>query len=210
MWTDLLAAIWPALPMFFFAGLCFVLAGGIWLVAIRRHELAMGPDPVVPSVAETTFVIPSPPAPPNYHRPDADTGVVPRIPGATRQPGSTGIETDQVEQAAGPVCPVCGGPFHPVCPSAPKERTDEITVALPAVALAPQYAALDRFFKAVGETRTDTDQAMHRLVENVRPDCPLTTQEIETPLLGAPEYDAAIRNTDTRELSEVMKKVSAP
>ena len=38
--TDFLAYIWPALPMFFFAGLCFLLAGALWLFVIRRHELS--------------------------------------------------------------------------------------------------------------------------------------------------------------------------
>lgn len=74
MLADFLTWIWPALPAFFLAGVCFVIAGVIWLVAIRRHEVAS--DPQIPPVDEqATFVIPSPSPPPNYQRP--------RIPGAT-------------------------------------------------------------------------------------------------------------------------------
>lgn len=129
MWTDFLAYIWPALPMFFFAGCCFVIAGVIWLVAIRRHEVTMGPPPRK-LTDPPTVVLP---------RADSVTEVIPRIPGATPdQLVAVARMLDAVDRAAdetaaltpivglreeridlGPVCPICGGPFHPVCPSAP-------------------------------------------------------------------------------------------
>jgi hypothetical protein len=174
--TDLAAQLWPALPLFFLAAACFVLAVLIGLFVVRRTELVLGADPPMPPVVHAEFTIdPDLPVAPNYHR--GEYPVVPHIPGATPQ--------------AGPVCPVCGGPWHPVCPSAPKARTEEITVAL-----APQLAALGRFFSAVDEAQVDA----------LRPDCPLTTQEIP-PLLDAPDYDTTVRRTATRDLSALMEKV---
>jgi hypothetical protein len=103
-------------------------------------------EPEIPAViqppTEATLIHPTQQVAPNYRRPDSDTGVVAYIPGATRP-------AVQEQQQAGPACPICGGPWHALCPSAPKERTEE-TVALPAVAeLAPQLAALARFLNAI-------------------------------------------------------------
>lgn len=176
-WLDL--AGW----FLFLYGIALVIGGivAIVVIIVQWGGVTLGPDPVIPTAPQPQPVtIASPPAAPNYRRPDSDTGVVARIPGATPE--------------AGPVCP-----------------TDETEVT---VGLAPQYAALDRFFNAVDEATRETDAAMLQLVDKLADrlpddDCPLTTQEIP-PLLDAPLYDAAIRNTDTRELSEVMKKVTAP
>lgn len=190
-------------------GVAEVIGGLIAIVylIVTWGGVTLGPDPEIPPVdppAAPVIRSPSPPA--NYRRPDSDTGVVPRIPGATPE--------------AGPVCPFCGGPWHALCPSAPKERSDETVEMWMATepepspvkpALAPQYAALSRFFGAVDEARADTEQAMRRLAANARPDCPLTTAEIQIEPADPPEYRAASeRLGDTRELSAVMKKVSAP
>ncbi len=176
MLADFLAAVWPALPMFFFAGCCFVLAGVIWLFFIRRHEQAM---PHIPPVDEqATFVIPSPSPPANYQRP--------RIPGATpelsAQLAAVARHLADVDAVAaetthaieglrvipspdlGPVCPICGAPVHAVCPSAPKSAPTEET----------QVVDL----------------------------CPLTTQDIEIPTFGeTPEHRAIADREPTQELS---------
>lgn len=201
MWTDLAARIWPALPYLFAAGVCFACAGAAGIVVFRSREVTLGPVPRK-LTDPPTVILP---------RVDSDTGVIPSIPGAT------------------PVCPICGAPFHAVCPSAPKERTED-TVALPSVEeLAPQIAALGRFFEVVDEATeelavtavlvrdgnhtaaAEVDEAILRRVADglrepadVVDDCPLTTQEIP-PLLGAPLYaEASARLGDTRELSAAL------
>lgn len=141
MLADLLTWIWPALPYLFAAGGCFVLAGGLWLF-LARDDQAM---PHIPPVDEqATFVIPSPGPPANYHRPAAA-----RIPGATPvltpQLAAVARHLADVDAAAtetthaieglrvipspdlGPVCPFCGGPWHAVCPSAPRSAPTEET-----------------------------------------------------------------------------------
>lgn len=158
MLADFLTWIWPALPMFLFAGCCFVLAGGIWLFFIRRHEQVMPQIPPVDepaTVAITTEVKPEA----NYRRADDDTRVItPGIPGATPPltPQLAAVaryldDVDAVAMAAtvvhdelvlapieglrhipspdlGPVCPFCGAPFHAVCPSAPKNAPEQTQV----------------------------------------------------------------------------------
>lgn len=171
-------------------GLLLIGGGSLTLAWMFRGPLGYY-EPEIPAViqppTEDTLIHPAQPIAPNYHR-SGEYPVVARIPGAT--------------------------------PEVPKERTDEMDFAAtiaaaeeqilaavpPPPSLAPQFAALGRFFEAVDQAHADTSEALQNVVENLRPDCPLTTQEIP-PLLDAPLYDAAIRNTDTRELSEVMKKV---
>lgn len=187
MWTDLLATLYyPGARYLLWLG-AQLIAGGITAIWLTRKELILGPDPQIPS--PPVFV----PTKPHYRVEE----VFPRIPGATPE--------------AGPRCPICGGPFHPVCPSAPKERTEE-TVVLPIVApvvdLAPQFAALGRFFEAVDEARADTDEAMRRIAATVRPDCPLTTHEIEIPTVGEAPVHAGIASREpTRDLSAALEKV---
>jgi hypothetical protein len=178
-------------------GLLLIGVGLLALVWMYRGRLGYY-EPEIPAViqppTDATLIHPAEPIAPNYHR-SGECPVVARIPGATPE--------------AGPVCPVCGAPFHAVCPSVPKERTEETEAA---VDLAPQFAALDRFFNAVDEAAEVTDAALVRIVDKLADrapadDCPLTTQEIPPLVESTPFYDEAIRNTDTRELSEVMKKV---
>lgn len=234
MLADFLAYIWPALPAFFLAGCCFVLGGIIWLFFIHRHnnatsrDLVLGDYVVKPHIPPAP-IVPNRPIAANYRRPDSDTGVAACIPGATRQV----VQEVQEQQHAGPdsdahrppwgatqyaglVCPTCGGPFGNCSCYSQKGSTEEtvvLPVIPPAADLAPQFAALGRFFKAVDEARADTDEAMGRLVDDLagRDDCPLTTVEIQIEPVDPPEYRAATaRLGDTRELSSVMKKVSAP
>jgi hypothetical protein len=192
--TDLAAQLWPALPLFFLSGCCLLLGGVIWLFVVRRTELVLGADPPMPPVVHAEFTIdPDLPVAPNFHR--GEYPVVPHIPGATPQ--------------AGPVCPVCGGPFHPVCPSAPKGRNEE-TVALPVgkPALPPQFTALARFLGALDESTVE----LAVTVAEPDDDCPLTTREIPTlavPLaVESPAWhEASERLGVTRELGSVMEKV---
>lgn len=189
MLADFLAYVWPALPMFFFAGLCFVLAGTIWLVAIRRHEVALGPDPVIPPVHQPgPFRVPSPPAPANYHRPDADTHVIPGIPGATRPLSPqlravaryldaqaaddtvpltpiAGLREERIE--AGPVCATCGGPFGAcTCNIRASEQTQVVDL------------------------------------------CPLTTQDLVIPTYGdTPVHREIADREPTQELSKTVAKI---
>ena len=186
MLTDLAAQLWPALPLFFLAGCCFVLGGFIWLVAIRRTDVALGPLPAK---------LADPPA-----RIDADTAVIPRIPGvaesalARRIPpylaqgwqhetvtalrtvtGPTAEETERLAARLcapldiGPVCPTCGGPWG------------NCTCA------------------------TTTAQA----------ECPLTTDEIPDVTIAIPNphygeaYTALYAQPATQDLTEKLKKVTA-
>lgn len=183
-------------------GLVLILGGGGALAWMFRDALGYyEPEipPVIQPALEQTYIHPVQPVAANYRRPDSDTGVVPRIPGATPE--------------AGPVCPFCGGPWHALCPSAPKERSDE-TVEIPTATepqpspLAPQFAALSRFFTAVDEARADTDTAMRRLAANARPDCPLTTHELVIPTVGETPVHRAIADREpTQELSKTMAKI---
>lgn len=182
------------------AGLALILGGSGVLVWMFRGQLGYyEPEipPVVQPPIEDTFILPAQPVEPNYHRPDSDTGVVARIPGATPQ--------------AGPVCPVCGGPFGN-CECYSQKSSTEETVVLPVVPpvaeLAPQFAALGRFFAAVDEARADTDQAMRRLAADARPDCPLTTHELVIPTEGETPVHRAIADREpTQELSKTVAKI---
>lgn len=89
MLADLDALIWPALPLLFLAGCCFVIAGAIWWVAIYRHNLTLGPDPVLPPVVHVEHPL-GVELEPRHLRADADTAVVARIPGATREAPRSG------------------------------------------------------------------------------------------------------------------------
>lgn len=157
MLTDFLARIWPSLPLFFLAGLCFLIGGLIWWIAIRRHEVTMGAVP-------RKLAAPLPPwAPLDMYRADSDTHVIPSIPGAT-----------------------------------PEERTDE-------------QVAFNACIDVIDEAAHLTEELMHAVAAKLRDDCPLTTQEIEIPESEAtPFFHTTHDHTATRELSEVMKKVSAP
>lgn len=135
--------------------------GGLWVgsACIFGSVAAIGwvtwrtlrpvPDPVAPRVRHTTtFRVPLPPPPPapNYHRADAVTQVIGRIPpylsrleGHTEEialPQAEGPSLDELDRLAAehraPVCPICGGGWHPVCPSKAADdcplTTDEIRV----------------------------------------------------------------------------------
>lgn len=93
---------------------------------------------------------------------------------------------------------------------------------------------LRRFSEAVDdaadETAHLTDELLHRVAEKLRggpvcpicggpshpvcpsaprAECPLTTQEIHIGDEATPAYDTTVRQTDTRELSAVMREVNA-
>lgn len=184
------------------AGIVLILGGCSALLWMYRDALGYRePEPEIPPVVlppvEQTYIHPLQPVAANYRRPDSDTGVVARIPGATPQ--------------AGPVCPVCGGPFGN-CECYSQKSSTEETVALPVVPpvadLAPQWAVLSRFFGAVDEARADTDQAMRRLAANARPDCPLTTHELVIPTVGETPVHRAIADREpTQELSKTVAKI---
>lgn len=200
-------------------GLALILGGCSALVWMYRDALGYRePEPEIPPVVqppvEQAYIHPQQAVAANYRRPDSDTGVVPRIPGATPQVGSTGVETDQVKRAAGPVCPACGGPFGNCECYSQKSSTEEtvvLPVILPVADLAPQYAALGRFFKAVGETRANTNEAMTRIVDDLAgraDDCPLTTQEIAIPAATETPVHRAIADREpTQELSKTVAKI---
>jgi len=141
------------------AGACFALAGLIGVIVFRRKDLTLGEHLTV------RFETPPPVYPPrapkaHLAREDPDTGVVPRIPGATRELSPQlaavaryldavdaeetaaltpieGLREERIDEVPaevlqrvrdgladlGPVCPICGAPFHAVCPSAPKAET---------------------------------------------------------------------------------------
>lgn len=204
MLADLLDAIWPALPWLFAAGGCFILAGAIWWAAIARHNATLDAtaddrDIVLGEYAVRPYIPPAPIVPaqtvePNYHRPDADTHVIPGIPGATPPlspqlravarylDGRAADETVEIVTAweaaepveglrvipsTGPVCPICGAPFHAVCPSAPKSSEQTQVVDL----------------------------------------CPLTTQDIEVPTYGhTPVHRAIADREPTREMSGTVAR----
>lgn len=189
MWTDLAAQLWPALPLFFFAGACFVVAGTIWWVAIRRHN-ALVDTPTIPVVVHRDYPL-AVDTHPRHLRDDNDTCVIGRVPPylpALADPPpddddyvhdeiiigpklrqETGPSVEDLDRLAarlrttpdlGPVCPFCGGPWHAQCPSAPKSA----------------------------------------------PECPLTTDEIRIPTTGdTPEFEAQ-RRGDTCELSAKLAK----
>lgn len=175
------------------AGLVLIVGGAAALVWMFRGQLGYyEPEipPVVQPPVEQTYIHPAQPVAPNYHR-SGEYPLVPHIPGAT-------------PEARPPVV---------------EERSDE-TVEIPFATepapspikpLAQEFVALSRFFSAVDEARADTDQAMRRLAAHARPDCPLTTHELVIPTAGETPVHRAIADREpTQELSEVMKKVSAP
>ena len=186
-------------------GLLLIGGGSLALAWMFREPLGYY-EPEIPAViqpaVEDTLIHPAQPIAPNYYRSgeypqvppqaqhirqhwrreDSDTQVIPSIPGATRPKERTEEEMRATEPELSPVKPAD---------------------------LAPQFAALGRFFAAVDEARADTNEAMDRIAADVRPDCPLSTQEIP-PLLDAPLYDTTVRRADTQELSAVMEKVKQP
>jgi len=99
MLTDLAAFAFRFAPWGFAAGSCLILAGTLWLFFIRR------PAPTPLPAKQPAPIVPALPVEPNYHRADADTRVIPCIPGATRK------DQERTEEVAGPRCPTCGGPF---------------------------------------------------------------------------------------------------
>lgn len=199
MWTDLLAAALAFAPWGVLAGLCFLLAGLIGVIVFRRRDLTVddrdlviGEYVVKPYIPEAS-IVPAMPVAPNYHRPDADTHVIPGIPGATPplspQLAAVARYLDDVDQAAdetveivtafdqieglrvipsaGPVCPVCGGPWHAVCPSAPKAADEQLV-----------------------------------------DDCPLTTQDLVIPTYGdTPVHREIADREPTQELSGRVAKI---
>ncbi len=218
MLADFLTWIWPALPAFFLAGVCFVIAGVIWLVAIRRHELAMGPDPEIPPVpAAPPATIPSAPAPPNYvRREDQDTHVVARIPGATpvlspqlaavarylddvdaateataavhRELGVTAWET--FEQIEGLRVIPSSGPRCPTC-GGPFGNCACYQKSAPMFATEPTPSPVRE-----PEETQEIDL------------CPLTTQDIRIPDdEPTPQYAATPAGDATQELSARMAKI---
>lgn len=139
-----------------------LVGAGVLAIAATRAGLILGPDPQLPPVVE----VEQPLAVVAYAEPrhvplrdwdtlsglgafiadidavaDATTAVIARIPGATPQ--------------AGPVCPFCGAPFHAVCPSAPKERTDEeaLTIVIPAVPTLAERRKYEGRHREDGPTR---------------------------------------------------------
>lgn len=189
MWTDLAAQLWPALPLFFLAACCFVLGGFIWLVAIRRHD-ALGPLPAK---------LADPPA-----RIDADTAVIPRIPGASLE-----------ESALGRIPPYMLADPPPdddyVCDEiiiGPKLR--EVTG--PTVAELDALAARLRAAPDLGPVCPFCGGPWHAQCPSApkrADDCPLTTDEIRIPTdETVPLYAATVRG-ETFDLTEKLKKVTA-
>jgi hypothetical protein len=140
MLTDL-AAAWInthylSLLLLMLAGACFVLAGMLCIFVVRHRDVVLGDDEVPTYVPPATVPIP---LRSRHRREDADTHVIPSIPGAA-PPEVTKVLAeflDDVEEATtvlrvieheeeavtaellqrvrdglkGPVCPTCGGPF---------------------------------------------------------------------------------------------------
>lgn len=189
MLADFLAWVLRFAPWAFLAGLCFLLAGLVGVMVFRRREVTIGPDPVIPPVRQPgPFRVPSPPAPANYHRPDADTHVIPGIPGATPPLSPqlravaryldaqaaddtvpltpiAGLREERIE--AGPVCATCGGPFGAcTCNIRASEQTQVVDL------------------------------------------CPLTTQDLVIPTYGdTPVHREIADREPTQELSGPVAKI---
>lgn len=121
-------------------GMILIVGGIVGLAWIFRYELGYD-EPEIPPVVDPdrTAIISAVRPEPNYHRSDDDTHVFARIPGATPTPAADisdeqlaavvdglrhlpsgpelvrfldALDADvRVLDAAGPVCPTCGGPF---------------------------------------------------------------------------------------------------
>lgn len=199
---------------------CAMFLGGLyaigWLI-VNWGGVTLGPDPVIPHVEQPTdtAIHPAVQAEPNYHRSDADTHVLPMIPGAT----------------------------PPKVPDEPPvaKVADEPLVA----DLSPQLAAVARYLgdaDAVLDALAEPAQVIEGLRVIPSPDlgpvcpfcggpwhancpsapksapteetqvvdlCPLTTQDIEIPREGeAPFHDAmaAASNQSTQELSAAVRR----
>ena len=221
MLADLAAWTIRFAPFAALAGMCFVLAGCIWIAVFRRtrplpRKLAEPPAPHRPLL------------PPKSHaaREDSDTGVIPQVGGPVgKMPviGETGCALvlpprpgipGATPQAA-PVCPVCGGPWHAVCPS--KERTEG--VAESALVRIPPYAPTWPQFPPGLEPPTvvlrqvpgpsvdelDTLAARHRAPD----DCPLTTDSIRIDIHAPTPLHDATKRGDTVDLGAKTQKIRA-
>lgn len=199
MWTDLAAQLWPTLPLFFLAACCFVLGGFIWLVAIRRHDLSLGPDPVLPPVVHVDHPLAD-------ERADADTHVVAYIPGAT--PAESALTDRRIPpyMLADPppdddyVCDeIIIGPKLRQETGPSVEDLDRLAARLCA---APDLGPVCPF--CGGPWHAQCPSAPKRA-----DDCPLTTDEIRIPTdETVPLYAATVRG-ETFDLTEKLKKVTA-
>lgn len=158
----------------FAAGICFLVGGAVGLVYIlfTWGGVAMGPDPVIPPAVDPEPTRPT--LPPKTHlRVDSDTGVIPRIPGAAPPEAAH-------EPHTAPKCPICGGPWHTVCPSK--------------VVQPPVLVPLDR----------NEPKKRRKALD------PLTSQEIRVAAEAeTPFHDAIVRNTSTRDLSGDVARILA-
>ena len=187
------------------AGIALILGGCSALLWMYRDALGYNePEREIPTVVqpavEQTYIHPQLAVAANYHRSDADTHVIPRIPGATPEAGLTVVEerTEEMDFAG----------MIAAAEAQVRAAYSVVPVPPPAAGLAPQFAALSRFFTAVDEARADTDAAMRRLAANARPDCPLTTHELVIPTVGETPVHRAIADREpTQELSKTMAKI---
>ncbi len=193
MLADLAAQLWPALPLMALAGLCFILAGALWLFVIRRHELMLGDADVPTYVEPATVPIVLPPTA-HLAREDADTHVIVTpgavalerwasnveefgvvltealeglrvIPSSDPPPDDDDFVHDEIiiGPKLGPVCNVCGGPF--------------------------------------GGCTCHIKSAP-------RNDCPLTTDEIRIPTSGeTPAYTATVARAETQDLTVRLDQI---
>lgn len=190
MLADLAAVLtehYDSLLLLMLAGACFVLAGLLGIFVWRRRDVVLG-EPDVPTVVEPadTAIQSTVQPQPNYHRSDTITA---------RIPGATPVLTPQLAAVAryldaetthaieglrvipspdlGPVCPTCGGPWHALCPSAPKSGPEETQVVdlcplttqdiqIPDDEPTPQYAATP-----AGDATQDLAGSLARAKERV-------------------------------------------
>lgn len=190
MLADLAAWIvthYGSLLLMMLAGACFVAAGMLAIFIWRRRDVVLGP------VDAPTFTAPephAPPRPPKSHaaREDADTEVIPRIPGATPEPDLVDRMIALAVQAqAQPVCPFCGGPWHALCPSAPKERTEEEVAESAPIGRIPPYIA-GPILRVIPSAELWPEEPKPPVDEptQVVDLCPLTTQDLEIPTWEPP------------------------
>lgn len=185
------------LLMLMFAGACFVLAGAIWWIAIRRLEMTMG-DPVIPVVVEPAdTAIHSPIQPqPNYHR-SGEYPVVPRIPGAAPNllPGLAAVARylDTLDRQPQPI------------PGLREERIeqvpDEVIERVRAGLAGPTPSAPKTLSAALAQRYLPEHQPTQEIDL-----CPLTTQDIVIPAEGEAPFAEAVaehrnRQRETQELS---------
>lgn len=193
MLAELLAFGLAFAPWGVLAGLCFALAGLVGVIVLRRRDLTLGPPPVdIPTViAPAPF--PGPTRPPTV-REDADTGVIPRIPGATAADHAARerylAAVDEAIEQAQVVCDEIA--LVPI-DGLREERIDEVPDEVP-------VEVIERVAAGLGFTYSPPDE------------CPLTTGEIEIPVEGdgpiASEV-AAFRNRrqETQDLTANLNQI---